>query len=133
MRYNRLLVTNLMRKQHQMRQMIPPESEWLIGLFQPKCGQITVASYNPYRLFVQIKRYFEGRVVDRKEDPLDWWKRNGQQFSHLAVVAQRFYAIPSSSVPSEQLFSKAGELISQRRCQLKPKNVDILVFLNKNL
>ena len=46
-------------------------------------------------------------------------------------IARKYLAIPGSSVPSEQLFSKAGELISQRRSQLKPKNVDMLLFLNK--
>ena len=49
------------------------------------------------------------------------------------MLAKKYLAIPGSSVPSERLFSKAGELISENRSQLKPKNVDTILFLNKNL
>lgn len=41
----------------------------------------------------------------------------------------------ATSVPSERLFSKAGELISAkrtRRNKIKPKYVDMLLLLNKN-
>ena len=51
----------------------------------------------------------------------------------LMMLAKKYLAIPGSAVPSECLFSKAGELISEKRSQLKPKNVDTILFLNKNL
>ena len=38
-----------------------------------------------------------------------------------------------SSVPSKRLFSKAGEVVAARRSNIKPKNVDMILFLNKNL
>jgi len=37
-----------------------------------------------------------------------------------------------TSVPSERLFSKADEVVAARS-NIKPKNVDIILFLNKNL
>ena len=40
-------------------------------------------------------------------------------------------SIPATSIPSERLFSKAGQLLSERRSRLKPKNVDKILFLNK--
>ena len=58
-----------------------------------------------------------------------WWKETGARFHHLMMLAKKYLAIPGSSVPSECLFSKAGELISEKRGQLKPKNVDILQLL----
>ena len=61
------------------------------------------------------------------------YKENGAGFHHLMMLAKKYLAIPGSSVPSERLFSKAGELISEKRSQLKPKNVDTILFLNKNL
>jgi len=36
-------------------------------------------------------------------------------------------------VPSERLFSKAGEVVAARRSNIKPKYVDMILFLNKNL
>ena len=44
-----------------------------------------------------------------------------------------FYLNALDSVPSERLFSKAGQLVSERRNRLKPSNVDMLLFLNNNL
>ena len=37
------------------------------------------------------------------------------------------------SVPAGRLFSEAGELISARRNRLKPKHVNMFLFLNQNL
>lgn len=49
-------------------------------------------------------------------------------FQHLVI-----FCVPATSVPSEQLFSKAGELISSKRNRLGRKNVDKILFLNKNM
>jgi hypothetical protein len=38
-------------------------------------------------------------------------------------------AIPATSVPSEQVFSKAGDLITKRRNRLSKKNIRILMLL----
>ena len=33
----------------------------------------------------------------------------------------------------QRLFSKAGKVVAPRRSNFKPKNVDVILFLNKNL
>jgi len=38
-----------------------------------------------------------------------------------------------TSVPSERLFSEAGEVVAARRSNVKPKIVDMILFLNKNV
>lgn len=40
---------------------------------------------------------------------------------------------PSTSVPSEQLFSAAGQIYSDRRCNLLGENVEKLLFLTYNI
>ena len=101
--------------------------------FDEKVAEATSHRSGGTDAFIEVKRYFEERNIDRKEDPLQWWKENGARFPHLMIMAKKYLAIPGSSVPSERLFSKAGELISEKRSQLKPKNVDTILFLNKNL
>ena len=50
--------------------------------------------------------------------------------SILSVITCVYYSITGqSSVPSERLFSKAGELISSKRSSLKPGNVDLNDFV----
>lgn len=83
--------------------------------------------------YIEMRRYMEEKVIPRSEDPLLWWKRNENTFSLLSKLAKKYLGIVATSVPAERLFSKAGETISQRRNRLKPKNVNMLLFLNSNL
>uniref|UniRef100_A0A672ST01 HAT C-terminal dimerisation domain-containing protein n=1 Tax=Sinocyclocheilus grahami TaxID=75366 RepID=A0A672ST01_SINGR len=68
----------------------------------------------------------QSQIVPRNQDPLVWWRNHEQTFPALSKLAKKYLGITASSVPSERIFSKAGELISQRRNRLKGKNVNIL-------
>jgi len=46
-------------------------------------------------------------------------------------LAKRYLCIPATLVPAEQVFSVAGEIVNKRG-SLKPENVNMLIFLNKN-
>ena len=96
------------------------EKDTLWASFDTKVAQATSHRTDATDAFLEIKRYFETKVIERKSDPL---LCNGGQFPHVMEVAQKYLAIPGSSVPSERLFSKAGEVVSQRRSCLKPKTV----------
>ena len=84
---------------------------------------------------VLIRDYTKLPVVEMDTDPLQYWKekREAGVLVQLVPVIKKFLCVPATSVPSEQLFSKAGELISARRNRLSGKNVDMLLFLNKNM
>jgi len=51
---------------------------------------------------------------------------NGAKYTRLVHLALKNLGIPTTSVPSEKLFSKAGEIVSRRRASLKPTAVDNL-------
>lgn len=95
-----------------------------------KIAQTSQPSTGPY---IELRRYLEEAPIPRQEDPLAWWKEHAALFPRLNGLAKRFLCIPASSVPAERLFSKAGELVSQRRCSLKDTNVNMILFLNKNM
>ena len=80
---------------------------------------------------VELSRYTESPLCDRKKDPLIWWRENEMNFPNLAKQARTYLAIPATSVPSERVFSKAGEIVSAKRASIKSKNVDMILFLNK--
>ena len=49
--------------------------------------------------------------------------------SQLSESAMHLLRIPATSVPSDRLFLKAGELVSHRRRCLKPKTINqVFVF-----
>jgi len=72
-------------------------------------------------------------ALDINASPLEWWKHNGNRYPRLSLLALKYIGIPATSVQSERVFSKAGEIVSRRRASLKPSNVNCLVFLSKNL
>lgn len=82
---------------------------------------------------IEVRRYFEEPCIQRTNDPIEWWKGNAHCFPLLNKIARKYLSIPGFSVPSERLFSKAGQLVSERRNRLKPSNIDMLLFLNNNL
>ena len=80
---------------------------------------------------VTVRGYFEQPVLARKDDPLKCWSDNQLSYQALLPHVRKYLAIPASFVPSEQLFSKAGELTSLKRSRIKSKNVYMILFLNK--
>ena len=77
---------------------------------------------------VEKQQYLQHTNIDHHEDPLAWWKHNPFHLPLLQELAKKYLCIPSTSVPAEMLFSKAGELVSARRSNVKPKNVNMLLL-----
>ena len=75
--------------------------------------------------------YLDETNLARMDDSLRWWQVKEQSLSHLSKLAKKYLSIPATSVPSERLFSKAGELTSMKRNRIKSRNVDMILFLNK--
>lgn len=73
------------------------------------------------------------KFLNIQDDPILFWKNNKQMLGALSEVALKYSCIPATSVPSERVFSKAGQIVSARRNRLLPDNVDKLIFLNANL
>ena len=84
----------------------------------------------------EIKRY-EAEEVKRAQlsdvEPLQWWKQRVATYSYLSKLATKILSVTATSVPSERLFSSAGNLVSNKRSCLLPANVDRLLFLYENL
>lgn len=81
---------------------------------------------------VEISIYFSEPLIPLKEDPLQWWKTNQQRFPLLAKTAKIYLCAPPTSVPSERLFSTAGDIRSHTRNRMSPVNAERLVFLKGN-
>ncbi|XP_030763197.1 zinc finger BED domain-containing protein 1-like [Sitophilus oryzae] len=80
----------------------------------------------------EIKMYSEEANLDRKKDPLIWWSERQRVYPWLSQLAKKYLCICATSVPCERIFSKAGQIVTERRNRLKSKNVEKLIFLHCN-
>ena len=100
------------------------------GVFKTQQAQV-----RPLHLLVEdeVTLYRLGDCLDLDGDPFKWWKEEESKFPRLAKLAQRHFCVPGTSVPSERVFSTAGDIVCANRSRLESENVDRLVFLTKNL
>ena len=64
---------------------------------------------------------------------LEWWEVHESQLPMMATLVKNILCVPATSTPSERMFSKAGNLITKKRASLKPKKVDMMLFLNASI
>ncbi len=64
---------------------------------------------------------------------LQWWREHQAQFPQLSKVAKNIRCVQASSAPSERNFSIAGNVVSKRRCALRPHSVNDILFMNSNM
>ena len=75
----------------------------------------------------------EPLISFERENYFSWWENNMQRFPYLAKLAERYLGAPPTSVPSERLFSGAGNLYDEKRNRLAPDNAEILLFIKNNI
>ena len=71
-------------------------------------------------------------VAEHNTDPFHWWRNHKKQFPILSELARRFLIIPATSVPSEWLFSDAGNNMTNKRTTISPKIFRECIFLKRN-
>ncbi len=83
---------------------------------------------------VDVREYLSLPCQLRKSDALQWWLLEGKRrFPQMFKIALRYLIIPATSVPSERVFSSAGDIISKRRSCISDENARMLVCLHRNL
>ena len=72
--------------------------------------------------------------TDSKQvDILGWWKTNSKTLPILSEHARQVLCVPSSSAKSERLFSASDNVVTNRRTNLVPENVNMIVYIQQNL
>lgn len=81
----------------------------------------------------EVAKYLNASNEPRKSDALKWWANTGKLlYPNMWRVARKYLAIPGSSVPSERLFSSAGQIINDRRASLAEDTAADLILLRGN-
>jgi hypothetical protein len=71
--------------------------------------------------------------IPRDSSPFQWLRQTSSQqeqpFPLVTRLARIMLSIPAISVPSERLFSKAGDVVTKKRNRQSPKNAENIIFL----
>ncbi|CAH1259126.1 ZBED1 [Branchiostoma lanceolatum] len=88
----------------------------------------------PLRLRVQteILKYKSLAKLKSTDDVISFWQAKVYELPLLSQHARKYLVVPGTSVPSERVFSTAGDIVSAERAALDPDSVNMLLFLNKN-
>ncbi|XP_067648865.1 E3 SUMO-protein ligase ZBED1-like [Haliotis asinina] len=71
----------------------------------------------------EIEKYVRGMPLNVDSNPLDWWKFHEHLYPMLSQFAKSILCIPVTSVPSERVFSAAGDIVTARRANISWKHV----------
>ena len=79
----------------------------------------------------ELDNYLREPRTPRSANIYSYW--NCSQFPRLEPAAKKYLSAPPTSVASEQLFSAAGQIYSDRRSNLLGENAEKLLFLSYNV
>src|SRR6266513_1782414 len=77
----------------------------------------------------EINKYWNATDADESVKPLEWWKTHSSEYPNLAKLARDYLSIQASSVPCEQLFSIAGQVLCKSRNRLTGELVRACICL----
>jgi hypothetical protein len=82
----------------------------------------------------EVVKYLKMVNIPRSAQPLQWWYTVGKEmFPVIYEIAKKHLVVPGSSVPSERVFSTAGNVITKKRSLLADDTASNLIFLRENL
>lgn len=77
----------------------------------------------------ELSLFLKNGVISLDSNPLEWWQKHEQIYPTLAKIARRFLGVVATSVPSERLFSKSGNMVTEKRNRLSGEKLEKMLFL----
>jgi thiaminase len=66
----------------------------------------------------ELLKYWESADASFDMEPLSWWRAHSTEYPILSKMARDYLSVQASSVPCEQLFSLAGNVVNKKRNRL---------------
>lgn len=82
------------------------------------------------RIPIDLKHFLSSPTISINENVFKFWETHGSMYPLLRKVAEPYLFVIVTSVPSERLFSKAGNITTESRNRLKGEKLQQLLFLN---
>jgi hypothetical protein len=84
----------------------------------------------------EVSQYLNPPVHQLFGNPFKIWNTLKLMYPHLykiaiaIAIAIKYLQVTTTSVPAERLFSKTGQIMTDKRSRIKPKRLNRLVFLS---
>jgi len=82
---------------------------------------------------IELDKYLNEALINRHDNPLLWWSERKKIYPRMYELVKRRLCLMATSVPCERLFSKAGQVVTDRRSRLESKKISQILFLNHNM
>ena len=86
--------------------------EKLLGTSFSDNGDSSVRVSHNELVMAELTRYKSEAVLELNGKPLEWWNKCKHSFPNLSLMAQKYLGVVATSVPSERLFSCAGNIVT---------------------
>lgn len=83
-------------------------------------------------MLIEVQRYMEDDILERRKNALQWWRDHDYVYSNLGSLVRQKCCAVTTSVSCERLFSKAGNVVNEKRSRLSANKVQKVLFLNIN-
>ena len=103
-----------------------PQTSAVWRLFDERATGDTARRNPSADAMLEVRSYLEEPLIQRAADPLGWWETKASVYPRLVNVMARRLCIVATSVPSERVFSKTGQIITERRNRISPSKLRAL-------
>ncbi|CAG9819749.1 unnamed protein product [Phaedon cochleariae] len=110
-----------------------PSKKSIWSHFDKKIAGLQPSGTSMSRAIIEVQRYLEDGLLERDKDPLTWWRQHAYNYPFLSKIVIEKMGSVATSVPSERIFSKMGQILTERRSRLTSDKVSKLVFMNVNV
>jgi hypothetical protein len=101
--------------------------------FDKKIEKLTADSNRTAASTIEIDKDTTERMLPRTTDPPHWWNDRKVLYPTLYIVVKKRLCVAATSVQCERIFSKAGQILSEKGSRMKSSKLSMILFLNTNL
>ncbi|KAF0704333.1 zinc finger BED domain-containing protein 1-like, partial [Aphis craccivora] len=82
---------------------------------------------------IEVDKYLNEPLISRHENPLAWWVERKKVYPRTYELIKRRLCIIATSMPCERVFSRAGQVVTEKRNRLATNKISQILFLNHNI
>ena len=123
-----------LQREEEYNHQFSKRAEMYGALYVKSAATTDDSDLNSMRSEVEAYLTFSMKTEENRKGvkPEIWWKRHHIYFPQLSPLARCLMGIPSTSVPSEQLFSQVKQIVTDKRQSLHHDTAEILAVLHGN-